>query len=106
MKNYNVVLTDEYSVGDLILLTPSNIIYSYDYHNCECGPGTPTRFGFSASNDGTPAIIINIKTDPDYGCEIIFLVGLEHYYMTHATPGDLPYLNVIKNYENEENLLC
>lgn len=104
MKSYKLELTDRYKVGDLILLTASDIIYSYDMQDCDCAPGTPTRFGFSADAEGTPAIITGIKNDPEYGCEITFLIGMNYYYMNPVGIYGLPELHLLT--QEEEIKAC
>ena len=88
-----IMVTDKYEVGDLICLNPSNILHTYDLVDCDSGPAHPHRFGL-AVDDGVTAIILDIKEDPNYGGEIVLLIGLQKAYMTFQ-PGQKPDLRKI-----------
>ncbi len=82
--------TLEYSVGDLVCLNAGHVVHCYDDVNCDSGPANPTRFGLTV-NDYVPAIILDMKEDPEFGGEILLLVGLQRVYMNYQ-PGQKPEL--------------
>ena len=62
--------TLEYSVGDLVCLNAGHVVHCYDDVNCDSGPANPTRFGLTV-NDYVPAIILDMKEDPEFVSEAI-----------------------------------
>ena len=82
--------TNKYDIGDLVCLNAGHVVYCYDGVNCDAGPANPTRFGL-AVNDFVPAIVLDIKEDPEYGGEILLLIGLQRAYMNYD-PGEKPEL--------------
>ena len=88
------MVTDNYTVGDLIKFTPADVVYTFSEVDCESGPPEPNRFGLVVE-DNVLALLIETKEDPDYGGQLMFLVGNQKCYMTYHPPGNKPYLNVI-----------
>jgi len=69
-------------------------VHTFSEVDCEAGPAEYNRFGLVVE-DNVVALIIDAKEDPEYGGELVFLVGNQRCYMTYQPPGNLPYLNVI-----------
>jgi hypothetical protein len=82
-----------YNIGDLVLLSPSEVIYTNTTHNCESGPAESLRFGL-AVDDGVTALILDINEEPNVFGEIMFLVGLQKCYMSYHAEGR-PELKII-----------
>ena len=87
------MLTDQYIKGDLVCLSPENVVHMWHEPDCSEGPAQPTRFGL-AVDDRVTAIVLDIKEDPEYGGEVVLLIGLQRAYMTYPT-GQRPQLRKI-----------
>tara|TARA_B100000212_G_scaffold334902_1_gene306195 strand:- start:943 stop:1230 length:288 start_codon:yes stop_codon:yes gene_type:complete len=84
----------EYKIGDLVHLSPSDIIYMSNGEDCGVGPCSPTRFGLAVS-DSVCGLIIDIKEEPNLHGEILLLVGLQECWMTYAGSEVRPMLKII-----------
>ena len=84
----------DYKVGDLVHLSPADVVHTWTGENCDAGPVESTRFGL-AVEDQVTALIIEIKEEPDVYGEITLLVGLQKCYMTYNGSFNRPELKVI-----------
>ena len=87
------MLTDKYRKGDLVCLSPANVVHIWNDPDVSACEAQPERFGL-AVDDHVTAIVLEIKEDVEYGGEVVLLIGLQRAYMTYPA-GQRPYLRKI-----------
>jgi len=96
-----LMYTNNYDIGDLIKLSPADVVFTFCENDCEAGPSEYSRFGL-AVEDNVVALLIDKKEAVEYGGELVFLVGNSRCYMTYEAAGRQPYLNVITISDKEK----
>ena len=94
-KSVKSIYTCDYQIGDLVMLSPADVVQTINSNDCASGP-PQTTLGL-AVDDGVTALILEIKETPEFWGhgEITLLVGKLQCYMNYNGPDCRPKLRIL-----------